>query len=195
VLLGDVFAPRFADASDEGATFLEASLAAFNSRALADTSDAGPRRVLRVHADSEVLVLPAGSGADGTTPPLALSSDDRRLGEGTSVVALAGDWIEPALLPRLAEHFLAERARWKPLAIDAAIYSDTCVVGLAGPRSIGLCGRLVVSGAVVAREVALLAPSGAVVLHDPRSAALLGVRDHRTMRLSRVHAPAPAVAP
>jgi hypothetical protein len=195
VLLGDVFAARFGDSNDGGATFLEASLAAFNARELARTSGPAPRRILRVDSSSDVPLLLPGENADGATRPLALTPDDRRLGTDTRVVALAGDWIDRSLLPRLAEHFLGQRARWKPLAVDAAIYSDTCVVGLVSPRSVGLSGRLVINGAVVAREVALLATSGALVLHDPRAADLLDVRDHRAVRLSRVQSRAPALAP
>jgi hypothetical protein len=131
---------------------------------------------------------PWNDPAGGAAALVLAAPGDDLLARGT-VSALGPAWLDPAMHARMAEHLLAQRPRWKPLAVDAALWGGAGIVAVLDPRSVGLDGRLVVSGAVIAPEFACSAPRGLVVLHDPRAPQLLDVRDHAHVGLRRVRAP------
>jgi hypothetical protein len=111
-----------------------------------------------------------------------------QLGDAGAALAPTTDWTTALDLALLCERLSAQRARWKPLEVDAALYSRTAVVGCSDPAAVGQSGAITVVGSLASQNLVVDAPSGLRVLFDPRAPELLDLRDPDQVRLTRTSA-------
>ncbi|MEZ5977924.1 MAG: hypothetical protein R3F34_06885 [Planctomycetota bacterium] len=207
IVLGDPFAPVFGESSlqESVPNFTAMQFAAFNrvERRRANGEGSPPfeplERVPRYYRETRDAPVPFARDGEpgdpwrGAEHPSSweefelLDADDPALGRCVVVdIEGSGGWIGRDEIRLLVERIASERARWRPVVVDAVLYSSNAVVGLASPHAVGHNGRLTIEGAVVAPDVALLAPHGLTILGDPRAARILRIPDHRRVEVRRV---------
>lgn len=98
-----------------------------------------------------------------------------------------GEWIDPGVLQGMIEDALAARDAGAPFKVDATLYSANSIFGLV-PDSPGegTNGELLIEGSILSADIGLLGPNGTDVLYDPRSQAVLDIRDESNIQLKLV---------
>lgn len=93
-------------------------------------------------------------------------------------------WIDEGVLRGLIHDAMEDRDPEEPFTVDATLYSANSIFGLVpDERSSGTSGRIRIEGSVLASDLGLLGPRGTEVLYDPRSQAVLDIRDDRRIAL------------
>ena len=93
-------------------------------------------------------------------------------------------WIDSDLLRTIITDSLTSRDADKPLTVDATLYSSNSIFGLVpNSPSEGTTGGLLFEGSVLGADVGLLGPGGTDLLYDPRSQAILDIRDETRLSI------------
>lgn len=101
----------------------------------------------------------------------------------TTLEPTAG-WIDSDLLRTMITDSLTSRDPNKPLTVDATLYSSNSIFGLVpNSASEGTTGELKFEGSVLGADVGLLGPGGTEILYDPRSQAVLDIRDETQLSI------------
>ncbi len=96
-----------------------------------------------------------------------------------------GDWMDSDALKGLIEDTLTARDADEPFTVDATLYSANSIFGLVpNSRSEGTNGAIRIEGSVLSADIGLLGPGGTEILYDPRSQAVLDIRDERRIELT-----------
>jgi hypothetical protein len=160
--------------------------------------DGGPVPVLRDGSryDPELgtwIGRELGSSWDPTRLRLAdpERASDPLLGgpEGARAAVLtvaSGAELDEEELRALVTSAFAGRPRGRAFRVEAALYTDAALVAVV-PRQAG--GKLLVRGALIAPDLAILAPEGFRLDWDARAAALLPLRSRAHGRLRRLFEP------
>ena len=94
------------------------------------------------------------------------------------------DWIKEDVMRDLVQNGLKERDADDWFTVDAGLYSANSIFGVVSNQpEFGTNGRLRVHGSILAADLGLLGPRGTEVLYDPRSQALLDIRDESEISL------------
>lgn len=97
------------------------------------------------------------------------------------------DWIDADALRGLITDALGSRNADEPFKVDATIYSANSLFGLVpNSPSEGTSGAIRVQGSILSADIGLLGPNGTEVLYDPRSQAVLDIRDETKIDLTLV---------
>ena len=98
-----------------------------------------------------------------------------------------GEWIDPDIFQGLIEDALTARNADEPFKIDATLYSANSIFGLVpNSPSEGTSGAIRIQGSILSADIGLLGPNGTEVLYDPRSQAVLDIRDESNIQLKLV---------
>lgn len=122
--------------------------------------------------------------ADPTNPADPTLFPEGRPAAAIETLEPTADWMDPAVLQGLIQDAMAERDPDEPFTVDATLYSANSIFGLV-PNSPGegTDGEILIEGAILAADLGLLGPAGTTILYDPRSQAVLDIRDDRRITL------------